>query len=334
MPHGGRSVDEVLAMTEPRGGAAMTQLMLSHALFEEEAAATDDGSLDLDAILDGDEDATEGAEGDGSSTGSSTSTGSQVSEEDLSITGLDQQFTEEVIERVEREFFDVQTPEAFLDDFFTSFSGFAVNAAAAGLSDADFEQMIDPQSGFMQQMLGEFIGEQASRALAGETPYEVVGVQGEPEFIGTREGDQSTTSFRRMTRTEAEQQLQRDGITVTEESIQQTIDDDFAQQQASATQTSESTQTTTEDTVDIETGTSEFSSTQDVFSRPEVAQVFKFSPTDFFLQKFALPEGLEQNQEGTDKFIGMISTQIRAAAPRNRPGGGGPTGTTISARRA
>ncbi len=338
MPHGNRSVDELLAESSSTG--ADNALALHHALLEEEGeqvntlgSILDDPDSDEDGGPGGDDD------GGGPSRSETEATSRSEREEDINLTGLDQQFSEEIIEQVQREFFDVQTPEDFLDDFMTSFSGFAVNAAAAGLSDADFEQMIDPRSGFMQQMLTEFIGEQAKRALAsGETPFETVGVQGEPEFLGTREGDVSETSFRRVTRTEAEEQLRRDGVEVTEESITQLIEQDAAQQQTSAqsTRTSETDdrQTTTEDTTDVDTGTTQFTQELEVFSRPRIDQVFKFSPTDFFLSKFALPEGLEQDKAGTEKFLGMISTQIRAAAPRVRPGGGGPTSTSISARRA
>lgn len=327
MPHGGRTVEELLAAF---GSGEVDAVMLQHAIFQEETdALIGDSALDdiFGNILD--EDNEEGDGDGGPSRAETESTSRTEREEDINLTGLDQQFSEEIITQVQREYFDVQTPEAFLNDFFTAFSGFAVAAAASGLGDADFEQMVNPQSGFMQQMLTEFIGEQARRALAsGETPYEVVGVQGETEFLGTREGDVSSTSFRRVTRTEAEEQLRRDGVEVTEESIQQVIDEAASQAQASRESTSTDVQTTTRDTVDVESGTSEFSQDIEVFGRPQIAQVFKFSPNEFLTEKFGLVEG----EEADEAALGRLSTQIRAAAPRQRPGGTG-SPTTISARR-
>ena len=323
MTHNGQSVDEILAQ-----GAELDPLALHHAMLEEEQEQVSN----LEGLLNDDDE-----DGDGDTSTSTDRDSTTTRAEDNAVVRSEETFSEEIIESVQREYFDIQTPEAFLDDFQTAFTGFAVSAAAAGLSDADFEQMIDPRSGFMQGMLTEFIGEQAKRALAsGDTPFETVGVEGDPEFEGSREGDVSSTSFHRLTRTEAEEQLRRDGVEVTNESVTQLIEKDAAEQQAAATSTSTSTSSetrdSTEETTSEQTGTTDFSGTEDVFSRPQIAQVFKFSPNDFFLKKFALPEGLEQNAAGTEKFIGMISTQIRAAAPKARPGGGS-TQTSVSARR-
>jgi len=354
MPHGGRTMDELYAagISDP--------LLLDHAEMDEiegmvaadlpsfgddnlinptgpdDEGGNEDGNL-TDPPPGGDPD---GVPGDGPI--NTTEDATQTTETDVTLTGLDQQQSEEIINRIERVYFDVQTPEDFLDDFFTAFSGFAVSMASGGLGDADFTQMLDPGSGFMQQMMNEFIGEQARRAAAGEDIFEVVGVEGDPEFLGSREGDVSTTVARRLTRQQASEQLRRDGITVTEESIDQTIEDDYQEQLRNSTVNQSQETQTDRDTVTIEDSSSEFTEQEDVFSRPRIDQVYKFSPANFLASKYGNIQDAEGNNISFDEMteeqkstsIGRLSTQIRAAAPRNRPGGGGPTLTSVSARRS
>lgn len=329
MPHGGMTVEELYASLRA------TPQAVAHAQEQEDQDNTRPNAGDLPDDDDGDPDG--GPDGGPTSTSIVTDQDTIIdSDTDITITGLDRSQSEELINRIERVYFDVTTPEKFLDDFFTAFTGFAVSMVDAGLGDADFEQMLSPQSGFLNQMLNEFIGEQVRRAReSNESPYELVGVQGDPVFEGEREGDVSTTDIRRMTRTEAESQLRREGIAVTEESIQSTIDADFQSQQNTQTVTSDETTTTTEDTTDIDSSSTEFVGTEQIFSRPRVEQVFKFSPADFLAGKFGSGDNDFESldDEAKQEIIGRLSTQIRAAAPRSRPGGGGPTLTSISARR-
>jgi hypothetical protein len=241
------------------------------------------------------------------------------------LTGTEKITSEEVISQINREYFEVETPEKFLDTFMNAFAGFALSASEAGLGGADLETMLDPGSGFMQSMLTEYIGRQAQIAASGENPYEVVGVGGGEEFLGERTGDVSKTEIKRMTRVEAEETLRRQGQTVTSENIQRTIDDDFQSQQSALTTTSTGETKTDTDTSSEQLSTSEFTETEQIFSRNRLDQVFKFSPSDFLKGRF-------NAEELDESAVGRIATEIRASAPRRRPIGG--TQTAISARRA
>lgn len=327
MPHGGRTSQELFAagITDPT--------MLQHALFDESQVAPT-GDLDgliecinagnsVDECLGQAGDEGEGEEGPGDTTRVGTVREDIRVQEQL--TGVEKITSEELTTQLSREYFEVQTAEKFLDDFFNAFAGFAQSASAAGLSGGDIETMLNPASGFMQSMLTEYIGQQAQRAAAGEDIYEVVGVDGQEEFIGTRTGDVTRTEVRRMTRTEAEETLRRQGETVTTESIQQTIDADMQSQQSAITTITDQEVTTQRDTTREQIGVSEFREEVEIFARPRLDQVFKFSPSDFLQQRF----GAEELDESA---IGRIATEIRASAPRVQPRGG--ITTSVGARRA
>ena len=74
------------------------------------------------------------------------------------ITGRETIRSDESITQRTRVFLDIPTPEEFLDDFSNAFSGFAQRMVQGGLSGADLNTMLDPSSGFMQSMLGEYMG--------------------------------------------------------------------------------------------------------------------------------------------------------------------------------
>lgn len=331
MPHGGRSSQQLFI--EGVTDAAILQ----HALSMEAVAV--DGDADADRMLacvqtgkswaECQAEGT-GAEGEDVAGGEVTTTGTSVSTVDIDtqLSGSETTVVDEVTSQIAREYFDVQTPEKFLDDFFVSLGGFALSLSEAGMSSADIQTMIDPSSGFGQAMFTEYMGKQAQIAAADpENLYRVVGIGGDddPRFLGQRPGDVTATTFRRMTSTEAEEQLRRQGKTVTTESIQQTIDDDFSTQQSQQTATTEEDIKTTTDRVSLVTGKSEFTQDIDVFARPKLAEVFQFSPSDFLKQRF----GAEELDEAA---LGRIATEIRASAPRAQPRGG--ITTSVGARRA
>ncbi|KKN84469.1 hypothetical protein LCGC14_0289310 [marine sediment metagenome] len=322
MPHGGRSTQELFAAGVTDAG------MLQHALFEEgQATSGEDMESLLDCISAGNsvDECMDADAGDDGQATSSTGTRTEDSQVQEQLTGTEKITSEEVISQLNREYFEVETPEKFLDTFMNAFAGFALSASEAGLEGGDLATMLDPGSGFMQTMLTEYIGRQAQIAASGENPYESVGVGGGEEFLGERTGDVSRTDIRRMTRVEAEQQLRRDGKSVTTESIQSAIDEDFRSQQSALTTTSTEETKTETDTSTEQISSSEFTETEQVFSRNRLDQVFKFSPTDFLKGRF-------NAEELDESAVGRIATEIRASAPRRRPIGG--TQTSISARRA
>lgn len=264
-------------------------------------------------------------DGDGPSSVIETGTRTEDAEVTEDVTRDVSIETDELITRIEREYVDVPTPEKLLDDFFFTLQGFARDLSEAGMDAGDIGVMLDPSSGFLQRMLNEYMGEQSRIAQTGENPYETVGATGEPTFEGTRIGDVSETEITRMTRVEAEEELRRQGVTVTEESIQQTIDDDFATRQSELTTTSTLTQTGTETATTEETGTSRFETTEEIFSRPQADQVFKFTPTEFLAKRFGLGDEIDE------AAIGRIATEIGATTTRRQPPPGSPS--SISARR-
>lgn len=333
MPHGGRSSQQLFIE------GVTDALILQHALSMEAVAET--GGADVDRMLacvqSGKSWAECQAEGTGEDVagedvagGDVTTIGTLVSTADIEtqLSGSETIVVDEVTSQIAREYFDVQTPEKFLDDFFVSLGGFALSLTEAGMSPADIQTMIDPASGFGQAMFTEYMGKQAQIAAADpDSLYRTVGIGGDddPRFLGQRPGDVTVTTFRRMTRTEAEEQLRRQGKTITTESIQQTIDDDFSTQQSQQTAITDEDIKTTEDRVSLATGTARFTQDIDVFARPKLDEVFQFSPSDFLQQRF----GAEELDEAA---LGRIATEIRASAPRARPRGG--IQTAVSARRA
>lgn len=279
----------------------------------------------IDRIMSGRDDADSGPAEEITESGARTTIGETIRD----ITGTESTEFLELVEQISREYIDVPTNEEILDNFETAFSGFAANASEAGLSQADIQTMLDPRSGFMQSMLQEYMGEIAQRAQAGEDLFEVVGVDGGEEFLGTRTGDVVSETIGRMSRTQAEEVLRERGEQVTNESVQRTIDEDFQQQQSSLSETTDQTTTQTEETTSGTTGQTRFEGTEEIFRRPRVTPTFAFSPTEFFLTRFA-PGTEGTPEEVRERFLGQMATEIRASAPRQRPGGGS---VAISARR-
>ena len=224
-------------------------------------------------------------------------------------------------------FFTVPTAEQFLNDFETSFSAFGQNAVAAGLGDADFEQMMNPQTGFMQQMFQEFIGDIAQRALEGEDPFQLQGQDGqEPIAIGDRPGETTTTETEQTTRGTEESATR-----VDENQDSTTTAGDESQDRDSSSSLTEDSSKTSDDTL---TANDETQTTEELFQRDSIQPIFKTTPTAFLLRLFGEDLGGESDTPIEERFIGALSTQIRAAAPRRRPGAGNVNiGGSVSARR-
>lgn len=280
---------------------------------------TGDANDILQQYLDMQSDADAGRAENVSTTGSSSTTGTTQ----RSITGDTSIKIDESVNQITRTFFEVPTAEAFLNSFSNAFAGFAQRLGEAGLSGADIKNMLDPASGFMQNLLTDYMGDIAERAAKGENPFEVVGLEGDPEFLGERAGRKTERDIVRITETEAEQILRDRGQTVTSESINSVIDEDFQSKQSTLAASTDNTATTKESTTTKVTGKESFEEIEQLFRRPELASVFKFSPTDFLQERFGADEG--------GLSVGRVATAVRANAPRRRPIG---SSVAVSARRA
>ncbi len=284
-------------------------------------SGTDEGNIEdtIDKYLA--ENSEESADSIATSGGSSVS-GSTTRD----ITGEQTSESDEFITQRTRTFLDVPTPEQFLDNFSNALSGFAQQAGAAGLSGGDLNALLDPASGMMQTLLQEYMGNLAERAAKGEDLFEVVGAEGGgEEFIGSRLGRGTEQTFERVTRIQAEEILKERGETVTAENITRVIDEETQARSEAIARSQDTTTTTKEDKTTTQKGDSTFEETEDLFRRPQLAPVFKFSPTNFLTGRF-------DAEEMDERAIGRLATEIRASAPRNRPRGGTPT--AVSARRA
>lgn len=98
----------------------------------------------------------------------------------------------------ERVYVDVPTPEEFLDDFRNGFSTYISGLRQQG------GITLNQQNWFMENMdlfLGEYLGRLGEMAAQGQNIFQTVGVDGDPKFLGSREGAQSTSKLTGTTTT-------------------------------------------------------------------------------------------------------------------------------------
>jgi hypothetical protein len=292
-----------------------------------EVPCPDEAGLDVEDLikewLEGEEEAAEEAAGDGRAEDiRTTGTRETRGEAEREITGTTTREFDEFIKQITRVYIDVPTPEEFLDDFGNALAGYAQDMVEAGMSQGDLNLMLDPTTGFMQTMLNEYTGNLAQRAAAGEDIFEVAGVGGEEQLLGTRTGEVTVQDITRMTRTRAEEVLRESGEQVTEESLQRIIDEDTQRQQETIRETTDQVTTTERDETVTETGERRFEETEALISRPRLTPVYKFSPSDFLTERF-----------GDD--IGQLTAQIRGRkGERGRIAQTATGGPVVSARRA
>jgi hypothetical protein len=252
---------------------------------------------------------------------SETGTRAIRGETERDITGTTTREFDELIRQISRVYIDVPTPEEFLDDFSNAFMGYAQDMVEAGMSQGDINLMLDPGTGFMQTMMSEYMGNLAQRAARGEDLFDIAGLEGAPELIGTRPGAVTVQEITRMTREQAEQVLRERGEQVTTESVQRTIDEDVQRQQSAITTTQDEVTTETRDETLTETGERRFEETEEIFRRPRVAPVFRFSPGEFLQERF-----------GDD--IGQLAIAVKGRkGERARIGQTATGGAVVSARR-
>jgi hypothetical protein len=197
-------------------------------------------------------------------------------------------------EQISRRFFDVPTTEEFLNDFETAFGGFLGNMRASGLGSGDINLALDPATGLMDLLLSDYMGNIAQRAAAGEDIFELVGTEEDFKLIREEPGTESVTRGEDVSVTEGETTSEsRTGGTTTAEGEEGPVSTSTSTSTSRGKQRSESRQTSE----------SRFEETVQVLSRPKIAAVFKFSPTEFLAERFKDDPGalstFIQAQKGT-----------------------------------
>jgi len=195
-----------------------------------------------------------------------------------------------ITEQISRRFFDVPTPEKFLDSFEISFGGFLENMRDTGLGSGDIGLALDPATGLMDRLMAEYMGDLAQRAERGEDIFEIVGTEEDFNLLRTEPGMESSTKG-----TSEETSQSQSGGTTTGQSGKKgpQTGAQAAQEQrggpgAPPTVTSTSTGKSGSTSKQTSKGTfeSKFSEVVEVLSRPEISAVFKFSPGDFLSERF------------------------------------------------
>ena len=193
-----------------------------------------------------------------------------------------------ITEQISRRFFDVPTPEKFLDNFEIAYGGFLENMRDSGLGTGDIGLALDPATGLMDMLLGEYIGGLAQRAAAGEDIFELVGTEEDFELLRTEPGTES------ITKGESEQistsKTGGETVSVTEKETGEVFDiaKDMVSKILGKTVTSTATGKTTATSEQISKMKSEstFKGVTEVLARPEISALFKFSPTEFLDERF------------------------------------------------
>lgn len=206
----------------------------------------------------------------------------RVRTEDVTVTGEEEQ---RVIRR-ETRYYDIPTPEEFVDDFQNAIIGYADALHRAGDIDRATRDFMVTSPGYLW---AGFVAEQNRRIEAGEPLYEVVGVTGPQIRLGSRPGEALQQEIN-ITRKEV-----REGTLTIEDVVERTIDRlteeagtqgegivDTALRQAITEQVTSmfrelSTSTTRENLVETFT----LLTVEEVIGRPKMEHVFAFSPTDY-----------------------------------------------------
>lgn len=190
------------------------------------------------------------------STGRTTTTGRTVST-DVGAT-----------EQISRRFFDVPTEERFLDNFENAYGGFIQGMRERGLGSEDIALALDPATGLMDTLMDEYMGTLSQRALRGEDIFELVGTEEDFRLLRREPGTVSRTTGESKDVTTGETvsagETTREGGEVISTSEQ------ISTQRHEAAGTREST----------------FREITEVLARPEIAAVFKYSPSEFLAERF------------------------------------------------
>lgn len=197
-----------------------------------------------------------------------------------------------VTEQISRRFFDVPTEEQFLNNFETAYGGFLQTMRDQGLGTSQIALALDPASGIMDILMGEYMGDLAQRAEAGENIFELVGTEEDFDLIRTEPGGESITKggsesqSKSSTTGGSSSQSTKEGGQVDEAG-------DTLSSVPGKEVTGKSSGSSASGSTSSSKGTSEskFSETIEILSRPQISAVFKNSPNDFLAAKFEGDEG-------------------------------------------
>lgn len=166
------------------------------------------------------------------------------------------------------------TPEKFLDNFEVAYGGFLETMRDSGLGSGDIGLALDPATGLMDRLLGEYMGGLAQRAEAGEDIFEIVGTEEDFELLRTEPGTESITK-------EERESVSTSGSSGGSGSRTERQTEDGEVVSTSTDKSSSTGKSTSKDT-----SLSTFKGVTEVLSRPEISAVFKFSPGDFLTERF------------------------------------------------
>jgi hypothetical protein len=210
---------------------------------------------------------------------------------------VDSQVTRTTAEQVvERQYLDVTTPEEFLNTFQNALDTHLQNLTQSGqLSQAAAIWLMDHPDRIMHLYLADL----GNKAAAGQPVFAPAGVTGEPQLVGTRPGaareTQAVTTQAGLTTTQrATQQTQETagagaaGLTYDAEGNLITVPAGAGRTTISETEA----ETQAQQQKETEAGTTT-ATTEQIYARPNLAQVYNPSPTAFLQTSFT-PQALEQ----------------------------------------
>ncbi len=207
-------------------------------------------------------------------------------------------FNEELstnIQRIIDTFIDIQTPEEFLDDFEVGYATYLGGLRTAGvLSQSDMGLAQREMGNFML----EYIGELGAMAVAGEDMFDVVGIEGDPEFIGSR--------VLPGVETKVEGEEQRTGTQKSDTKTAQTVSTDAG----TGTQTSAGTEETKVDQKTTTASETVEGGEERIFTRPKLGVVSKLSPLAFLESKFSSPGELATVVRGRGQTLSVRGAAI------------------------
>jgi len=207
--------------------------------------------------------------------------------------------TVSVEQRTSRQYLDIPTPEEFLDRFETGLATHVKAQVQAGkLSRGAGLWLLDNPD----VLYSDYMADLGARAAKGEQIFKPVGVEGTPEFLGTRAGAVETSQTE-----EATKALEK------------------AQQSATAVQaagaggggggTTQRQTTTTTQTEEQQKALSQLEQTQQIFARPKLNYAYAISPMEYLQQRTDL-EMLYQGQRGAKRREAETATAPPIVLPR------------------
>ena len=220
-------------------------------------------------------------------------------------------------------FVEMPTPEEFMNDFTTGLIAFTRDLRKKGLITRDAaDWMMDNPDFFYER----YISDLSDRIDAGEDIFQVVGATGEPIFLGERvagtEEIESTGIDRERILIEV---LANEREQISEEVIRDitstgTIETTEQQQQVDSEidrRIAERTQTLINEAIQFY-GTESTITTEQVFSIPRPASVFKIPPLSFLSSQFspAAVENIAAGRRGTEQARRQTAQGTNVSAPR------------------